>query len=71
MRDDEIRRLLTEANPWWRAATTGIDPSAWVGSHRLLVDRAALDLGYRADVLNDVAAAPVIDRLVVLTGSLC
>ena len=68
MRDDEIRRLLTEANPWWRAATTGLDPSAWVGSHRLLVDRAALDLGYRADVLNDVAAAPVIDRLVVLTG---
>lgn len=68
MRDDEIRRTVTDAAPWWRAAAAGTDPTAWVGGHRLLRDRARHDLGYRPDVLADVAAEDVADRLVVLTG---
>jgi uncharacterized protein len=69
MRDDELRRVLTDANPWWRAPSHGTDPVAWIGSHRLLVDRAEHDLGYRASVLDDIATVPRIDdRLVVLTG---
>ena len=69
MRDDDLRRALTDANPWWRAASLGTDPAAWVGAHRLLLDRAEHDLGYRASVLDDIATAPrVDDRLVVLTG---
>src|SRR5882724_7635597 len=68
VRDDEIRRAMTDAAPWWRAAAAGTDPTAWVGGHRLLRDRARHDLGYRADVLADVAAEDVADRLVVLTG---
>ena len=69
MRDDDLRRALTDANPWWRAASHGTDPVAWVGAHRLLLDRADHDLGYRAEVLDDIATQPYIDdRLVVLTG---
>lgn len=68
MRDDEITRILAEVNPWWRAAAAGADPTAWVGSNRLLRDRARYDLGYRPHVLDDVASQPVSDRLVVLTG---
>lgn len=69
MRDDELRRVLTDANPWWRAPSHGTDPVAWIGAHRLLVDRAEHDRGYRASVLDDIAAVPRIDdRLVVLTG---
>ncbi|MBI4944344.1 MAG: ATP-binding protein [Actinobacteria bacterium] len=68
MRDDEIRRTLTEANPWWRAAAAGGDPTAWTGEHRLLRDRAAHDLGFRSRVMEDVATGPVSDLLTVLTG---
>ena len=69
MRDDELRRTLTDSNPWWRAASRGTDPVAWVAGHRLLADRARHDLGYRAIVLADVAlTAPLDDRLVILTG---
>ena len=69
VRDDDLRRALTDANPWWRAASHGTDPVAWVGAHRLLLDRADHDLGYRAEVLDDIATLPYInDRLVVLTG---
>jgi len=68
VRDDEIRRLLTDANPWWRAAAAATDPTLWAGSHRLLRDRASYDLGYRANVFSDIATAPVGDSLVVLTG---
>ncbi|MGH9040206.1 MAG: AAA family ATPase [Acidimicrobiia bacterium] len=39
-----------------------------MGAHRLLRDRARHDLGYRADVLADLAREEVGDRLVVLTG---
>lgn len=68
MRDDEIRRILTDANPWWRAAVTGADPLAWITGHRLLRDRARYDLGYRPAVLQDIATEPVSDLLVVLAG---
>jgi len=68
VRDDEIRRTLTEANPWWRAAAAGTDPTAWALDHRLLRDRAGHDLGFRADVLDDIATGPLTDRLAVLTG---
>ena len=69
MRDDDLRRVLTDANPWWRAASFGTDPLAWVGAHRLLVDRAEHDLGYRTQILDDIATnSRVDDRLVVLTG---
>ena len=48
MRDDELRRILTDANPWWRAAAAGTDPTAWARSHRLLRDRTTHDLGYES-----------------------
>lgn len=67
MRDDEIRRLLTDANPWWRTAAT-TDELAWMSQHRLLRDRASYDLGYRTPVLSDLAQQPVMDTLVLLTG---
>ena len=68
VRDDEIRRVLTEANPCWRAAAAGQDPVGAVRSHRLIRDRARHDLGYRSSVLKDLATGPVGDSLVVLTG---
>ena len=68
MRDDEIRRLLTDSNPWWRAAGPGQNPQAWTQHHRLFVSRSAYDLGYRTSVLADLAQGPLSDQLVVLTG---
>lgn len=68
MRDDEIRRLLNTGNPWWRAAASGSDSTAWIATNRTLRDRARYDLGYRANVLADIAADPVGNSLVVLTG---
>lgn len=68
MRDDELRTHLTGSNPWWQAAAAKVSPTAWESSHRLLRNRAKSDLGYRSDVLLDIAAGPVTDRLVVLTG---
>jgi uncharacterized protein len=68
VRDDEIRRAFTEANPWWRAAAAGSSPTAWTAAHRLLQDRARFDIGYRTRVFEDLAREPVGDRLVLLTG---
>ena len=59
MRDDELRRILADNNPWWRAAAAGIDPTAWVDGYRLLVQRRVHDLGYRSHVLEDIANGPV------------
>jgi uncharacterized protein len=58
MRDDEIRRTVPDANPWWRAAAQGGDPVAWATAHRLLRDRARYDLRYRARALDDIATQP-------------
>jgi predicted AAA+ superfamily ATPase len=68
VRDDEIRRTLTDANPWWRAAAARTDPTAWVRDHRLLQDRANHDLGFRPAVLGDIVTGPITDQLAVLTG---
>ena len=69
MRDDEIRRILIEANPWWRSVSAGrAAVLAAVADHRLLRDRARYDLGYRSEVLSDVGSAPLGDGLILLTG---
>ncbi|NQW72937.1 MAG: ATP-binding protein [Actinobacteria bacterium] len=68
MRDDELRRILTDANPWWRTATSG-DRTAWKATHRVLQGRGQFDLGYRSQVLVDITAGPLTDALVVLAGS--
>lgn len=68
MRDDELRRVLAEANPWWASAASGSDPVAWTAMNRVLLDRASYDLGYRSHVLDDVATGEPDGRLVVLTG---
>jgi predicted AAA+ superfamily ATPase len=60
--------VLTDANPWWRAAAARTDPTAWTRDHRLLQDRANHDLGFRPTVLGDIATGPVTDQLAVLTG---
>ena len=68
MRDDEIRRLLTDSNPWWRLAVSGSDPTAWAATHRAFKARSPHDLGYRASVLDDVKTGPIDGRLIVLAG---
>lgn len=68
VRDDELRRLFADNNPWWRATAAGTDPTAWTRDNRLLRDRMAYDLGYRSAALADLASRPLADALVVLTG---
>lgn len=55
MRDDELRRLLRERNPWWRLASAGVDPAAWAERDPVLVGAAATGIDYAPDVLGDVA----------------
>src|ERR1700739_1189528 len=69
MRDDEIRERLRDLNPWWRALAMGTDATAWTQSDRMLRDRAIYDLGYRSRLLDDVAAGPIDDKLIVLRGA--
>lgn len=68
MRDDEIRRHLTQMNPWWRAVVSGDPPTDWVDAHRVFRDLGKHDMGYRSTVLDDIAQEPVTDNLVVLSG---
>jgi len=68
MRDDELRRILADANPWWLSAVSGSDPVAWTESNRVLQDRARFDLGYRTKILDDIATREPDGSLVVLTG---
>ncbi|MCK9876533.1 AAA family ATPase [Frankia sp. Ag45/Mut15] len=68
MRDDELRRLLADANPWWASAAAGTDPTAWTRANRVLRDRASHDLGYRSRILDDIAHGPPEGSLTVLTG---
>lgn len=68
MRDDEIRRILVESNPWWRSPVVGGDPTRWASSHRVLRGRNDYDRGYRSRVLRDIEEAPISDSLVVLAG---
>lgn len=55
VRDDEIRRILTTANPWWRASAAGGDVSAWTGSHRAL--RGAVDIASLGDLKPGLIAS--------------
>jgi predicted AAA+ superfamily ATPase len=68
VRDDEIRRHLTQSNPWWRAVVTGTSSTAWSGTNRTLRDLGRHDLGYRSAILDDIADGPVTDQLVLLSG---
>ena len=68
MRDDELRRTLSDANPWWGAAATGRDPTAWQHANRTLRDRRQFDLGYRSTILSDIATGTPDGSLVILTG---
>lgn len=68
MRDDELRRLLSDANPWWAAAAAGRDPTAWQEGNRTLLERGRHDLGHRSGVLRDIASEPPDGSLVILTG---
>lgn len=67
MRDDELRSLLTDSNPWWRSAAGG-SPTDWVSRDRLLRDKKQREIGFRATILDDVAADPTTDSLVLLQG---
>ncbi|NEE03347.1 ATP-binding protein [Phytoactinopolyspora halotolerans] len=68
MRVDDLRAFLRQANPWWSSPVERIDPTAWTADDRLLQRRATHDLGYRSDVLADVATGPLDDSLYVLRG---
>ncbi len=68
MRDDELRERLLDQNPWWRVAAAGSDPTAWTGSDQALLGRARYDLGYRSDLLDDIAEGSIDDKLVVVRG---
>ena len=67
MRDDEIRNRLVESNPLWRA-TNKEQALHWVATDPVLRVRAPFDLGYRPDLLDDVATGPIDDKLIVLRG---
>ena len=68
MRDDELRRTLSDANQWWAAMAAGRDPTAWRDANRTLRDRRQFDLGYRSTILSDIAAGAPDGSLVILTG---
>ncbi len=67
MRDDQIRSRLVQSNPWWRTAVGG-DRLTWAADDRALRSRVPFDLGYRPDILADIALGPISDGLVVLRG---
>jgi len=68
MRDYELTRALSDANPWWAATAAGRDPTAWQEANRTLRDRRQFDLGYRNGILDDIASGPPDGSLVILTG---
>ncbi len=54
MRDDELRALLRERNPWWRAAAGQSDPTLWAQSDPTLRAAATSGLDYAPQILDDV-----------------
>ncbi|WP_402377697.1 AAA family ATPase [Isoptericola rhizosphaerae] len=68
MRDDSIRQHLGERNPWWKAQVLGEEATAWTERHPVLQGLARYDIGYRTEVLDDVATDPLGDRVIVLSG---
>jgi hypothetical protein len=69
MQQGEIRSRILEVNPWWRAAVAGSDPLAWMDDDRVLKDRNRHDLGFRSQILADVAEGAITDSLIVLRGA--
>ena len=67
VRDDELRERLLDNNPWWRVVG-GRNPTDWVNTDSTLRSRSVYDLGYRSDLLVDVAEGPIDDKLVVVHG---
>lgn len=55
MRDDELRQLLRERNPWWKLIATGADPAGWASRDPVLVGADAVGINYDPPVLGDVA----------------
>ncbi|WP_129666987.1 ATP-binding protein [Phytoactinopolyspora endophytica] len=68
MRDDEIRGILRDTNPWWAARLRGTSPTSWTVSDVALRARANWDMGYRTPILSDVASEPLSNGLFVLRG---
>ena len=68
MHTDELRRTLSDANPWWAAAAAGRDPTAWQEANRTLRNRRQFDLGYRSGILDDIASGTPDGSLDILTG---
>lgn len=56
MRDDEIRGLLRDRNPWWRASLTGGDPTRWTDADGSLTKAESTGIEFRSTVLDDVEA---------------
>lgn len=54
MRDDQLRRLLRERNPWWHAAATGADPVEWVQHDPALLAAADSGISYFPTVISDL-----------------
>ena len=75
MCDDEVRRVLTEANPWWRPGAQGGDPVGWTSTHRLLarriwlLDEVSMVPGWTAIVKAARDGTDFGDDTVVVTGS--
>jgi uncharacterized protein len=55
VRDDELRNLIRERNPWWRGAASG-DPTKWAERDPTLRSATASHLNYAPTVLDDVGA---------------
>ncbi len=68
MRDDELRRLFYDRNPWWRAGDSIIETDRWISSNRLIKDLESYDLGYRSNILDDLVVGDLSNPLIILTG---
>ena len=66
MQDDDLSRVCTNANPWWRNTSLVSDSVAMVSAHWLLLNCAEHDLGYLASLLGDIATDH--KSTIVLTG---
>jgi uncharacterized protein len=64
MRDDQIRQILRERNPWWTAAARESDPTEWARHDPTLLAAASSSIGYEPGIVEDL----VPPMLVVLRG---
>jgi uncharacterized protein len=56
MRDDELRALLRERNPWWRAAVVTGSAAKWADHDPTLRMAAQSGIDYKPNILDDVGA---------------